>query len=93
MNNILDFFIGEKITIKYYPDGEENEPSSKIIKGILINFDFNKYEATILRNDGCFLVYELGKNRVFIDNHENIGIKILNTPKPKKYNKFENIDV
>ncbi len=91
-NNILDFFIGEKITLKYYPDGIENDCKSEL-KGILINFNFDKNETTILRDDGFLLVYELGKNYIFVDNYENIRTKILNIPKPKKLNKFENMDI
>ena len=80
-NDLIEYFIGEKATF-----GEA--------KGIIIKLDLEKYEVTFLNDDGRIVTYLLsGTNQLFINDHKNIRNKILSTPKPKKLNKFENIDV
>ena len=90
-NNLIKYFIGEKITIEHYPKGEFSDKSTK---GILINFNFKRHELTILREDGFLVIYPIDyKNKLFIDNYKDIRNKILSTLKPKKLNRFENIEI
>jgi len=90
-NNLIEYFIGEKATLIVSEEDEEDYE----LEGIIIDINLEKYEVTFLENDGRLITYPLKNDstELFIDNHKNIRNKILNTPKPKKLNKFENIDV
>ena len=90
-NDLIEYFIGEKATIIVSEEDEETYE----LEGIIIDFNLEEYEVTLFENDGRIITYGLenGTQELFIDDHKNIRKKILSTPKPKKYNKFENIDI